>query len=104
MRATSFCHIALLVAAASIAGSAHAEYRCNSEAILADKGACAAAEQGPEALRRYVERMRSLQSLQFFDYVNKDTLLAWDRKERRERAALESERAPNPELARSSTR
>ncbi len=103
MRATSFCHVALL-AAAVVAGSADAEYRCNSSASQADKGACIAAESGPDALRHYVQRMRVVEPLYFFDYVNNETVRAWEEKARRERAAQDSENAPKPELARNSPR
>ena len=63
MRATYFCHIALLATASVVAGSADAEYRCNSKAMPADRGACAAAQQGPDSLRQYVQRMRAVQQL-----------------------------------------
>ena len=92
MRATSICHIALLAAVSIAVGSASAEYRCLSAAAPADKGACRAAEQGPEALRQYVQRMRSLQELYFYDYVSRDTLRAWDLKEARERVTPGSEK------------
>jgi hypothetical protein len=104
MRATSICHIALLAAASFVAGSADAEYRCTSAALPADKGACRAAEQGPRALGQYVQRMRSLRELYFYDYVNNDTLRAWDVKEMRERAAKEPEKVTQSEPARDSPR
>ena len=99
MRATFFCHVVLLATASVVAGSANAEYRCNSQAMPADKGACAAAQQGPAALRQYVERMRAVQPLYFFDYVNRETLAAWEEKERRDRMAEKAEQAPRPGLA-----
>lgn len=104
MRATFFCHIALLATAAVVAGSADAEYRCNSQAMPADRGACAAAQQGPDALRQYVQRMRAVQQLDFFEYVNKETLLAWEQKERRDRVAERAEQVPHPGLASTSAR
>ena len=99
MRVTFFCHIALLATASAVAGSVNAEYRCNSQAILDDKGACAAAKKGPDALRQYVQRMRAVQPLYFFDYVNKETLLAWEEKERRDRVAERAEQVPRSGLA-----
>ena len=99
MRATYFCHIALLATASVVAGSAGAEYRCNSQAMPADRGACAAAQQGPDALRQYVQRMRAVQQLDFFEYVNKETLIAWEEKERRDRVAEKAEQVPRPGLA-----
>jgi hypothetical protein len=99
MRAIFFCHVALLATTSVVAGNATAEYRCNSQAMPADKGACAAAQQGPAALRQYVERMRGVQQLHFFDYVNKETLLAWEEKERRDRVAERAEQVPRSGLA-----
>ena len=104
MRATYFCHIALLATASVVAGSADVEYRCNSQAMPADRGACAAAQQGPDALRQYVQRMRAVQQLDFFEYVNKETLIAWEEKERRDRVAEKAEQVPRPGLASTSTR
>jgi hypothetical protein len=46
-----------------------------------------------------VERMRAVQPLYFFDYVNRETLAAWEEKERRDRTAEKAERAPRPGLA-----
>lgn len=102
MRATFLCHIALLAATSVVAGSVNAEYRCNSAARLADKGACAAAKKGPDALRQYVQRMRDIQQLYFPDYVNKETLIAWEEKERRDRLAEEADKVARPGLARAS--
>jgi hypothetical protein len=94
----------LLAVASAVAAGAEAEYRCNAAAIPADKGACVAAEQGPDALRRYVQRMRSIQELYFYDYVNRDTLAAWDRKEMRERASQRAETTKAPEVVRNASR
>jgi hypothetical protein len=104
MRATFICHIALLAAASAVAGSVNAEYRCNSQAMPADKGACAAAQKGPDALRQYVQRMRAVQPLDFFEYVNKETLIAWEEKEQRERAEKIAAQTPSPGLAHTSAR
>jgi hypothetical protein len=43
--------------------------------------------------------MRGVQQLYFFDYVNRETLAAWEEKERRDRMAEKAEQAPRPGLA-----
>jgi len=60
-----------VVAAATllVAASAHAQYRCNAPATSADRGACVAAKQSPQALRLFIQRMQALESLQFSDYL-----------------------------------
>jgi hypothetical protein len=48
-----------------------------------DRAACKAAEEGPTALRRFVERMNSIRiNLQFSDYVDARTAEAWEAKRR----------------------
>ena len=49
---------ALLFAGAFAAG-AHAEYRCDPAPSSIDQRACNAAQQGPDSLRRFVERWDS---------------------------------------------
>ena len=62
------------------ASSVHAEYRCEPARTRIDRRACEAAQQGPEALRQYVQRMRPIESLDMNDYVNEATLLAWEQR------------------------
>lgn len=72
---------AALVLAAAFTASANAEYRCASATIGLDKRACAAAEQGPDALRRFVHQWdRQMASLRFSDYVDANTERAWEAK------------------------
>ena len=49
---------------------ARAEFKCNSQAGIFDRVACEKAKEGPSALRRYIERMRIIESLEFSDYVD----------------------------------
>ena len=71
-----------LVLATGIATAVHAEYRCAPAPTSIDRGACEAADQSPEALRRYVHRMdRKMSNLQFSDYVDPKTERAWDAKQ-----------------------
>ena len=80
-RFTDLCSAALLlVGAALFVNVARAEYRCNRPPTRIDKEACEKAKEGPDALRQYIQRMRVIESLYFFDYVNEERLLAWRQK------------------------
>jgi len=71
--------LSAIVLAATFAATAHAEYRCDSPSTPNDRQACAAAAQGPEALRRYVNSWPSqIANLQFSDYVDSNTERKWD--------------------------
>jgi hypothetical protein len=76
---------AALAAAAFAAASANAEYRCAPPPTRIDRLACEAAQQGPDALARFIHRMRGVENLYFPDYVDKATLIAWEQKEQAER-------------------
>jgi hypothetical protein len=79
MTATTTRISAVLVLAAAFSASANAEYRCASDPTGLDKRACAAAEQGPDALRRFVHRWdRQMSNLMFSDYVDANTAKAWE--------------------------
>ncbi len=82
----------LLAPALTLASAAHAEYKCNSPQHGFDRVACEKAAEGPDALRRYIERMRSIQSLQFSDYVSEAQARQWAEAER-DRPAARKERA-----------
>ena len=63
-----------LVALAALAcGPTVAGPRCAAPAGLIDREACAAAAQGPEALRRFVVRTKGMWNLWYFDYAADDT-------------------------------
>lgn len=73
IRVTSAAAFALL-----FASGAQAEYRCSAQNDVFEAKACQAAQQGPGALRHYIDRMRSIgESLYFPDYVNEATLNSW---------------------------
>jgi hypothetical protein len=72
-----------VIATLAVAGSADAAYLCDDPPSPVDQRACAAAEQGPEALRRFIEHIRPVHNLYFYDYVNEARLVAWDAKDRR---------------------
>jgi hypothetical protein len=66
-----------LVALAAVASSpAFAGSRCAAPSGFIDREACAAAAQGPDALRRFVARTRAMWSLWYFDYAAEDTRVA----------------------------
>ncbi len=61
--------VALVTGAAITSSSAIAGNRCDNASAPFDQRACAKAAQGPEALRRYVERTRNIYALYYFDYA-----------------------------------
>jgi hypothetical protein len=78
------CYFAVLIGAALFYTQAvHAEYRCDSPKTEIDHVACQKAKEGPAALRHYIQRMRAIESLYFFDYVNEERLIAWRDMERK---------------------
>jgi hypothetical protein len=81
---------AALIAMFAVAGSAHAAFVCDDPPSAVDKRACDAAEQGPEALRHFIQRMRPVHNLYFYDYVNEARLVAWDARDARARAIVEA--------------
>jgi hypothetical protein len=69
------------VFAAAFVASANAEYRCDPPPSVYDRLACEAAQQGPTALRRFVERWTSrMSNLYFYDYVDEKTVQDWETK------------------------
>lgn len=79
MTATTNRISAALILAAAFTASANAEYRCASAPIGLDKRACAAAEEGPDVLRRFVHQWdRQMANLRFSDYVDANTERAWE--------------------------
>ena len=72
-----FAAAALFGAVLSSAAIASSNYKCDEPRTPIDRRACDAAAQGPEALRRFIERMRVIESLEFSDYMTDAQLLAW---------------------------
>jgi hypothetical protein len=56
---------------------ARAEFKCDAPPSRIDRVACEHAAQSPDALRQYIERMRGIESLYFFDYVNEARAREW---------------------------
>ena len=80
-----------LILSLAFTASAHAEYRCDPPPTWIDQRACKAAEESPQALRQFVQRMRWITNLRFEDYVDQNTVLAWESKQRELAAQQEAE-------------
>ena len=72
---------------ADLAATAHAEYKCDLPPTPIDRRACEAAKEGPESLRRFIQRVEPIANVQFSDYVSDATILAWEMNRARERSA-----------------
>ena len=75
---------------AFVSTQVRAEFKCDAPQLRIDRVACDHAAQSPEALRHYVQRMRVIDNLYFFDYVNEARLVAWEQSEARARARDEA--------------
>ena len=76
------CIVMLAVGAVCGGSPVRAEYRCDPPPREVDRVACMKAAEGPEALREYIQRMRNVEILYFYDYVDEDRLVAWRKRER----------------------
>ena len=82
-KAHAFFSALLFAGAAFFAATpARAEYRCSPPPTRIDRMACDAAREGPDSLRHFIERIRVIENLYFFDYVNEEVLLVWRQLER----------------------
>jgi hypothetical protein len=69
------------------ASAAQATPRCETQDYPFDRIACAKAKEGPDALRRYIDRTRSLYMLSFWDYMSESEL---DRHHMQRRAQVQA--------------
>jgi hypothetical protein len=69
---------AIAAFAAVVCATARAEYRCDAPALPEEKRACELVKQGPDVLRRFIERTRSIYELYFYDYVTQKDFARWD--------------------------
>lgn len=67
-----------IVVAAFVAGSAQAENRCKDPFSTLDQRVCALAKQGPDELRRFIDRTRSIYGLYFYDYATEADFERWE--------------------------
>jgi hypothetical protein len=68
------------------ATTARAEYRCERPALPEEKRACELVKQGPDVLRRFVDRTRTIYQLYFYDYVTEADWNRWDTARRNDEA------------------
>lgn len=83
----------MVPALALLSTQARAEFKCNSQAVTFDRVACEKAQEGPDALRQYIQRIQGITSLQFSDYVSEAQAAAWAQSEPRrapKRATVQS--------------
>ena len=71
----------MVPALALLSTQARAEFKCDSPTVTFDRVACEKAKESPSALRRYIQRMRMIESLEFSDYVNDAQAAAWAQNE-----------------------
>ena len=76
----------LAPALALVSAPVRAEFKCDAPGSRLDRVACEKAKESPSALRQYIQRIRVIESLHFFDYVDEAQARAW--------AQNESTRAP----------
>lgn len=86
-------------AVAAFSTGAHGEYRCNPPPSWVDREACKAATQGPDELRRFIQRMGWMRiNLGFADYSDAKTAQDWNARPRqqalRRETAAEAVAAP----------
>lgn len=94
MNATAFrfTAAALVGTALSTVAVAGTVYKCDAPSTSIDRRACEAAKQGPEALRRFIERIRVIESLEFANYMTDAQLLAWREAKEPTRTAVRESR------------
>ena len=61
--------ISLGVSASLMIPTAQARTKCDGPRSRVDQKACAAAAEGPDALRRFVDRTKAIYGLYFWDYL-----------------------------------
>jgi len=62
----------LIAVVALAAAPSFAAYKCDGPTGLVDSKGCAAAAQGPDALRRFIQRTQPMWGTTWFDYVRDD--------------------------------
>jgi len=62
----------MLSAIAFLPTAAIAEYKCDNALSTIDQRACAKAAEGPDALRSFVSRTKTIWDLYYWDYARRD--------------------------------
>jgi hypothetical protein len=98
MKATIARTAVALFTYAALATGAQAGFRCDPAPTPIDQQACAAARQGPDELRRFVERLNWMRAnLQMSDYVDRQTVETWNARARQQ--AQQDVRKPALQIA-----
>lgn len=80
--------VVFALALALTGAAAQAEYRCNPPKNFVDQRACELARQGPQPLRHFIERTKSIYHLAFYDYVTEADFDRWEAEADAEAARL----------------
>ena len=67
----------LVPALALVSTPTRAEFKCDAPSMRIDRVACEKANESPQALRQYIQRVRGIHSLQFSDYVSEAQERIW---------------------------
>lgn len=70
IRLSMWSSAAAVVAASLVSTAAVAQTRCATPELPGERMACEKAKQGPDELRRFIERTRMIYLLQFSDYIS----------------------------------
>lgn len=70
IRISASSSAAVLLAASLVSTAALAQTRCATPELPGERMACEKAKQGPDELRRFIERTRMIYLLQFSDYIS----------------------------------
>jgi hypothetical protein len=77
-RMTRFALVVAAIATVFAPTQVRADYRCDEPKSALDQRVCAIAKQGPNELRRFIQRTQSIYQLYFFDYANDRDFARWD--------------------------
>lgn len=94
---TRMTRFALVVAATATVITptlVRADYRCDEPKSALDQRVCAIAKQGPNELRRFIQRTQPIYQLYFFDYANDRDFARWDAEGRVDRSRSVHAAAP----------
>jgi hypothetical protein len=98
-RYKAVCSVLIVAPALAVLSTqAHAEFKCDAPQSRVDRVACEHAAEGPDALRHYISRMRPIDSLYFWDYVDEARARQWaaNRPETRPARVIVADQAEKP--------
>ena len=74
-----------------ITAPVRAEYKCDDPQREVDRRACQHADKGPAELRRFIDKMRPVESLYFYHYADEARAREWRRAENEQREGAKRE-------------